>query len=273
MPLKNIKTIQNLKMISLKILSFFRRQNKTKTNQTAVIFEAFWPFLSYFEAWKNTFNSNILDKIEILHIFVKDTFSNTFPLNAVKFDLDKILEVDWFLLLSAHAQAKSNEEKCPIIKRKSDQKSVSHKFFCVHQLKMPIRGSKNIVSKENERRKEDMLRRIKEAAIKDQNGCPPIVIDESSSEDENDDEIRQQSLKTYKRMIDQTMDLPLEKLIMNPEGVDVFDELCLRLDINQNYAELLPQWTDVAHQLEMDVLRTKWVEVCVRPREGLTRAM
>ena len=69
------------------------------------------------------------------------------------------------------------------------------------------------------------------------------------------------------------MDLPLEKLIMNPEGVDVFDELCLRLDINQNYAELLPQWTDVAHQLEMDVLRTKWVEVCVRPREGLTRAM
>ena len=74
-------------------------------------------------------------------------------------------------------------------------------------------------------------------------------------------------------MIDQTMDLPLEKLIMNPEGVDVFDELCLRLDINQNYAELLPQWTDVAHQLEMDVLRTKWVEVCVRPREGLTRAM
>ena len=137
---------------------------------------------------------------------------------------------------------------------------------------MPIRGSKNIVTKENERRKEDMLRRIKEAAIKDQNGYP-IVVDESSSEDENDDEIRQQSLKTYKRMIDQTMDLPLEKLIMNPEGVDVFDELCLRLDINQNYAELLPQWTDVAHQLEMDVLRTKWVEVCVRPREGLTRAM
>ena len=138
---------------------------------------------------------------------------------------------------------------------------------------MPIRGSKNIVTKENERRKEDMLRRIKEAAIKDQNGYPTIVVDESSSEDENDDEIRQQSLKTYKRMIDQTMDLPLEKLIMNPEGVDVFDELCLRLDINQNYAELLPQWTDVAHQLEMDVLRTKWVEVCVRPREGLTRAM
>ena len=43
--------------------------------------------------------------------------------------------------------------------------------------------------------------------------------------------------------------------------------------MNQKYAELLPQWKDVAHQLEIDQLMTKWVEVCVRPKEGLARAM
>ena len=56
-------------------------------------------------------------------------------------------------------------------------------------------------------------------------------------------------------------------------GCDIFDELCLRIDVNQKYAELLPQWKDVAHQLEIDQLMTKWVEVCVRPKEGLARAM
>ena len=29
-------------------------------------------------------------------------------------------------------------------------------------------------------------------------------------------------------------------------GCDIFDELCLRIDVNQKYAELLPQWKDVA---------------------------
>merc|ERR1719414_2648182 len=54
-------------------------------------------------------------------------------------------------------------------------------------------------------------------------------------------------------MIEQTLDLPLEKLVLTPEGCEIFDILCLHLDIND--------------------LATKWVEVCVRPREGLTRAM
>ncbi len=73
--------------------------------------------------------------------------------------------------------------------------------------------------------------------------------------------------------INQTLDLPIEKLVMTPEGCDIFNELCLRLDVNQKYADILPQWKDVAHHLQMDDLTTKWVEVCVRPREGLTRAM
>ena len=74
-------------------------------------------------------------------------------------------------------------------------------------------------------------------------------------------------------MIRQTMDLPLEKLILTPEGCDIFDNLCIRIDVNQKYADLLPQWKDLAHQLQIDELVTKWVETCVRPREGLTRAV
>merc|ERR1740116_589475 len=74
-------------------------------------------------------------------------------------------------------------------------------------------------------------------------------------------------------MIDDTLDLPLEKLVLTPEGCEIFDTLCLRLDVNQKYVDLLPQWRDVAHILQLDDLATKWVEVCVRPKEGLTRAM
>ena len=45
------------------------------------------------------------------------------------------------------------------------------------------------------------------------------------------------------------------------------------IDVNQKYVELLPQWKDVADLLEVDSLKTQWVETCVRPVEGLTRAM
>ena len=41
------------------------------------------------------------------------------------------------------------------------------------------------------------------------------------------------------------------------EGCSLFDDLCLRIDVNQRYASLLPQWNDVAHLLEIDSLRTK----------------
>ncbi len=58
-----------------------------------------------------------------------------------------------------------------------------------------------------------------------------------------------------------------------PDGCSIFDELCLRIDVNQKYASVLPQWKDVADVLEVDQLRTMWIETCVRPREGLTRAM
>jgi len=133
---------------------------------------------------------------------------------------------------------------------------------------MPVRGSSGQATNRNaEKRKEEILRRIQASR--------PVVVDEdlALSDDENDEKCRQESLQEYKRMIRQTIDLPLEKLILTPEGCDIFDNLCIRIDVNQKYADLLPQWKDLAHQLQIDELVTKWVETCVRPREGLTRAV
>ena len=132
---------------------------------------------------------------------------------------------------------------------------------------MPVRGSGQTTNKEAEKRKEEVLRRIQASR--------PVVLSEDFelSDDENEEKCRQESLQEYKRMIRQTMDLPLEKLILTPEGCEIFDNLCIRIDVNQKYADLLPQWKDLAHQLQIDELVTKWVETCVRPREGLTRAV
>jgi len=132
---------------------------------------------------------------------------------------------------------------------------------------MPVRGSGQTTNKDAEKRKEEVLRRIQASR--------PVVLNEDYelSDDENDEKCRQESLQEYKRMIRQTMDLPLEKLILTPEGCEIFDNLCIRIDVNQKYADLLPQWKDLAHQLQIDELVTKWVETCVRPREGLTRAV
>jgi len=137
---------------------------------------------------------------------------------------------------------------------------------------MPVRGSNPV--EEAEKRKESILQKIKAVNVK-----PHIHYDnnienqDENSCQENDEDIRKNSIKGYKAMIDETLDLPLEKLVLTPEGCEIFDILCLRLDINQKYVDLLPQWRDVAHILQLDDLATKWVEVCVRPREGLTRAM
>ena len=132
---------------------------------------------------------------------------------------------------------------------------------------MPVRGSGQTTNKDAEKRKEEVLRRIQASR--------PVVLSEDFelSDDENEEKCRQESLQEYKRMIRQTMDLPLEKLILTPEGCEIFDNLCIRIDVNQKYADLLPQWKDLAHQLQIDELVTKWVETCVRPREGLTRAV
>ncbi|CAM6055073.1 unnamed protein product [Sphagnum tenellum] len=84
---------------------------------------------------------------------------------------------------------------------------------------------------------------------------------------------KETSLQEYRRMVTATLDTPLSKLAMSAAGCELFEELCLRIDVNQQYASCLPQWKDVAELLEVDALRTQWVGVCVRPVEGLTRAV
>jgi len=97
--------------------------------------------------------------------------------------------------------------------------------------------------------------------------------DEGSTSEKLVEAERRHCITVYESLVEKTRDIPLEKVVFSAEGCAVFDELCLRIDVNQRYASVLPQWKDVAHLLEVDTLRTKWVETCVRPREGLTRAM
>ena len=82
---------------------------------------------------------------------------------------------------------------------------------------------------------------------------------------------RAERRKEYDRAVSATASVPLQKLALSPCGVALFDELCLRVDVNQRYAECLPQWGDLARALDVDELKTRWVEACVRPSEGLTR--
>ena len=82
---------------------------------------------------------------------------------------------------------------------------------------------------------------------------------------------KEQAKTDYKGMISDTRDLPLQKLVLSAAGCRVFEDLCALVDVNQAYADLLPQWKDLAHKLSLDELKTEWVSVCVRPQEGLTR--
>ncbi len=75
------------------------------------------------------------------------------------------------------------------------------------------------------------------------------------------------------QLIQTTKNVSLAKLVRRKSGVDVFDALCMHIDINAKYAELLPQWQDVARELGLDEAEVTWVDVCVRPKEGLTRAV
>ena len=134
---------------------------------------------------------------------------------------------------------------------------------------------------EEEALKRQLLDKIASSTRRDSASEQLISKDEDEEEDSlsSDEEDGGASVgkvsddQIYEEMIQKTRDIPLQKMIFTAEGTALFDELCLRIDVNQRYADFLPQWTDVAHLLEVDNLRTKWVETCVRPREGLTRAM
>jgi len=62
---------------------------------------------------------------------------------------------------------------------------------------------------------------------------------------------KRDKLEEYKNLVEATEDIPLLKLILSPSGVDLFDELCMRVDVNAQYAECLPQWGDLASKLEV----------------------
>ncbi len=134
---------------------------------------------------------------------------------------------------------------------------------------MPVSGAVITSDEESERKKQELLEKIRER--QKQQICQNSVAESNGGP--HPEAMREKSIESYKKLIADTMNLALEKLILSDEGCEIFDELCLRVDINQRYAEILPQWKDVAKKLEMDSLQTRWVETCVRPKEGLTRAM
>ena len=101
---------------------------------------------------------------------------------------------------------------------------------------MPIVNSP-IGVEEATRAKEGLLLRITEAQREASEAALQVqeVIDWSVVKAEAE-EARQQSLREYKDMIDTTLDIPLEKLLFHSVGCDLFDDLCLRLDVNQRFA-------------------------------------
>ena len=98
---------------------------------------------------------------------------------------------------------------------------------------MPIVNSP-IGVEEATRVKEGLLLRITEAQREASEAALQVqeVMDWSVVKAEAE-EARQQSLREYKDMIDTTLDIPLEKLLFHSVGCDLFDDLCLRLDVNQ----------------------------------------
>lgn len=47
--------------------------------------------------------------------------------------------------------------------------------------------------------------------------------------------------KVYQDLIRKTLDLRLDQLVTSSMGNDLFSELCLRVDLNQKYVDILPQ--------------------------------
>ncbi|TRY73720.1 hypothetical protein TCAL_05846 [Tigriopus californicus] len=87
------------------------------------------------------------------------------------------------------------------------------------------------------------------------------------------DQEREASLRRFRKAVERTKALPLLELTYTTLGCQLFEQLCMNIDVNQEYTSILPQWSDVANQLQIDDLRIQWVQTCVRPKEGLTRAI
>ena len=82
-------------------------------------------------------------------------------------------------------------------------------------------------------------------------------------------------LVKYDELAQKTRTIPLSHLGCCPEGAALFSDLCMWVDVNQQYVDLglFPQWDDIARELQIDHMKTQWVRVCVRPEQSFTRAI
>lgn len=82
-------------------------------------------------------------------------------------------------------------------------------------------------------------------------------------------------LVKYDELAQKSKNIPLSHLGCCKEGGELFNDLCMWVDINQKYVELglFPQWDDIARELRIDDMKTEWVKVCVRPEQSFTRAI
>jgi len=79
----------------------------------------------------------------------------------------------------------------------------------------------------------------------------------------------------YDDLAQKSKNIPLSHLGCCKEGGELFNDLCMWVDINQKYIDLglFPQWDDIARELNIDDMKTEWVRVCVRPEQSFTRAI
>jgi len=79
----------------------------------------------------------------------------------------------------------------------------------------------------------------------------------------------------YDELAQKTKSIPLSHLGCCKEGGELFNDLCMWVDINQKYVDLglFPQWDDIARELNIDEMKTEWVRVCIRPEQSFTRAI
>jgi len=97
-------------------------------------------------------------------------------------------------------------------------------------------------------------------------------------EDFNDEECIDESdlwLVKYDELAQKSKNIPLSHMGCCKEGAELFSDLCMWVDINQQYVDLglFPQWDDIARELHIDEMKTEWVRVCVRPEQSFTRAI
>lgn len=79
----------------------------------------------------------------------------------------------------------------------------------------------------------------------------------------------------YDELAQKSKNIPLSHLGCCKEGGELFNDLCMWVDINQKYVDLglFPQWDDIARELDIDDMKTEWVKVCIRPEQSFTRAI